>query len=74
MKRATAIIAAALLLLQAEAATSAPTTTRCHSVRVAVALAPGEPADRPLVGELCRPPGARSLQVLLSGATYGRAY
>ena len=71
MRRAVLIAA---LLLQACAVADAQAATSCRSVRLPVSLAAGTPADGYVAGELCRPPGARTLQVLLSGATYGRAY
>ena len=75
MRRATrTIIAVALAALAAAAPAGASSNTTCREVRTAVALAPGEVPDRSLAGTLCRPRGSHTLQVLLSGATYGRGY
>jgi pimeloyl-ACP methyl ester carboxylesterase len=72
MRAALALVLAGALLgaLGSTAAAAAP----CRAVHLEVALAWDEPADRSIVGELCGPPDARSLQVLLAGATYSRTY
>lgn len=75
MRRARRMIsAAALTALAIAAPADASSKTTCREVRAAVAVELGEPADRFVAGTLCRPPGADTLQVLLSGATYGRGY
>ena len=75
MRRTTQMFtAAALAALAATASAAASSNTTCREVRAAVALAPGEPPHHSVAGTLCRPPGADTLQVLLSGATYGRGY
>lgn len=49
---------------------------KCEEVRFSVALSAGEPANYQVVGWLCRKHGPRpqTVQVLLSGATYGHIY
>src|SRR5207237_4336047 len=48
---------------------------RCQPLRLAVALAPGAPANQTVSAILCRPPGrGGTLQILLHGATYSHIY
>jgi hypothetical protein len=59
----------------AEASTLAlppvPLAGQCSMVNIAVALAPGDPADQTLAAEYCTPMlAASTVDVLLAGATY----
>lgn len=46
----------------------------CSQVQMPVALAPGGPTNETVTGTLCAPSSGGALQILLSGATYGRVY
>ena len=47
----------------------------CGTVRIAVALRPGGPADQDVAGEYCTPAaGAHAVDVLVPGATYNHGY
>ena len=51
-------------------------TVNCSEVRLPVALAPGEPKQYEVYGQLCgqSPLGDRTVQVLVSGTTYSHTY
>jgi len=59
----------------AKSATIAPVTS-CSDVQLPVALAPGEPKQYQIFGELCgqSPLGDRTVQVLVAGTTYSHIY
>lgn len=70
-------IATVLVLVVMKVGTAAPAyaAENCSEVQVKVALAPGSIAEHTVTGTLCRPRAAgTSLQILVPGASYGRAY
>jgi pimeloyl-ACP methyl ester carboxylesterase len=68
-------LSAASLLAWSEAAGAGAGRTSCETVELAVSLAPDAPAEHTVSGDLCRPAGGSSrLEILLSGASYGRSY
>ncbi len=73
--RRAAVVGLAASLLGTQPAGARVGGISCVSVEVAVALGSGTAAEHTVSGELCRPVNASSrLQILLSGATYGRTY
>jgi pimeloyl-ACP methyl ester carboxylesterase len=46
----------------------------CREVRHVVSDLPGAPGDHEIAGTFCAPPEATTVQLLVHGATYGRAY
>ncbi len=79
---ATRALASGLLVFGMLAATTRSAVAHAHTgpppcerVSLPVALEPGAELEHVVVAELCLPPGrTATLQILLSGATYGRSY
>ena len=71
---ASACIVQPLAVYVAESATLA--TDSCSEVQLPVALAPGEPKQYQVYGQLCgqSPLGDRTVQVLVAGTTYSHIY
>jgi pimeloyl-ACP methyl ester carboxylesterase len=69
------LLGAALIAVPAQANPRGPLPSPCRPVEVRVALEPGGLREHLVAGRLCRPRTAtNTLQVLLSGATYGSVY
>ncbi|MDZ8187110.1 MAG: alpha/beta hydrolase [Nostoc sp. ChiSLP02] len=73
------LIGASALLLQplttgTAKSESFDSTVDCSKTYLPVALAPGGTKQYHIYGELCRPPKARTVHVLVSGITYDRNY
>src|SRR5262249_38129462 len=61
-------------VISARAATSDPSKT-CQEIRMAVALAEGQPVNYEIAGQLCYKPNHKNtVHLLLHGATYGHIY
>ncbi|NUP46754.1 MAG: alpha/beta hydrolase [Catenulispora sp.] len=75
---ALAALSVAVVVAQPPArAAAAASAGSCQSLRIAVALAPGAPADQTVAGTLCRPaaqPVANRVDVLVHGASYNQSY
>lgn len=59
---------------ETEPQASATERTRCGSVSIPVPLIDDGPVAAQIGGRLCRPPGSRTLQILVAGGTYGKDY
>jgi len=68
----TVLVVAAITALAAPAV-AAP-AIECHEARHTVSDLPLAPGDHVITGTLCAPPDAATVQLLVHGATYGRAY
>lgn len=71
---AVVVATAALTGAESQAATGAAGPAVCRDVTIPVSLTGSGPTNDQLYGRLCTPPGAKTLQVLLSGITYDHTY